>query len=130
MVENEDEGQGNSRELKETQGNDEDNPGNPRSSTTGGFDDRKDIPDIVKTLAKHPETRRELINWVKKEFGFNIESWLEEYFDELPDKKYKIEDLAMPLREIAENVIGMTDDGREEFVASQLARMSFDVPRT
>ncbi|SNQ59670.1 helix-turn-helix domain-containing protein [Candidatus Methanoperedens nitratireducens] len=83
-----------------------------------GQGNSREMPDIVRILAKRPEMRRELISWVKKEFGFNIESYLEEYFDELPDKKYKIEELAMPLREIAENVLGMTDDG---YSPSQIA---------
>ncbi len=100
-------GQGNSRELKETPEDDKETPGNSR-----------EMPEFVRILAKRPEMRRELIKWVKNEFGFNIESYLEEYFDELPDKKYKIEELAMPLREIAENVLGMTDDG---YSPSQIA---------
>lgn len=95
---------GNSRELQGTAGN--------RKGTA------QEPPEIMKILAKHPEMRRDLVNWVKQEFGFNIEGYLEDYFGELPDKKLKLEDITMPLREIAENVLGMTDDG---YAPSQVA---------
>lgn len=75
-------------------------------------------PEIVKLLEKRPELRKELIKWVKNEFGFNVESILENYFGELPDKKSKIEDIDMPMREIAENVLQMYDDG---YANSQIA---------
>lgn len=76
------------------------------------------VPEIVKLLAKKPELRKELIKWVKSEFGFNVESILENYFGELPDKKSKLEDIDMPMREIAENVLQMYDDG---YANSQIA---------
>lgn len=91
---------GNSRNLQGTAGN-------------GG-----EPPEIVKLLAKHPEMRRDLISLVKREFGFNIETLMEDYFGEMPDKKLKLEDIAMPVRELAENVLGMTDDG---YAPSQVA---------
>lgn len=67
--------------------------------------------EIVKLLGKRPELRKELVQFVKGEFGFNVEGILEEYFGELPDKRNKIEDIDMPLREIAENVLQMRQDG-------------------
>ncbi len=95
----------NHQEPLETVGN-----GQKRSGT-GDFE-------IVRLLGKRPELRKELISFVKSEFGFNVEGVLEEYFGELPDKRYNIDDVDTPIREIAENVLEMNEEG---FSAGQIA---------
>ena len=77
--------------------------------------------EIVRLLGKRPELRKELISFVKSEFGFNVEGVLEEYFGELPDKRYDIADVDTPMREIAESVFEMLEDGySEDQIASDM----------
>lgn len=78
------------------------------------------IPEIVQLLAKKPELRRELVIWIKREFGFNAESVLENYFGELPDKKIKIEDHERSMIEIAEEALNLFDDG---YSSGQIAKI-------
>lgn len=101
--------------FQETSGNDQESSENDQESSRKhpGYNS-----ELVQLLARRPELRKELIKWVKSEFGFNCESILENYFGELPDKKTKIEDIDMPMREIAENVLQMYDDG---YAVSQIA---------
>ena len=68
-------------------------------------------PDIIDILATKPEARKDLIKWIKDEFGFNAEPYFEKYFDELPDKKSRIEELDVPMKDIAESVFDMLDEG-------------------
>jgi len=71
----------------------------------------KNFGDIVEILRTNPQMRREMVKWVKQEWGINIESYLEQFFGKDPEKKRKVEELDIPVRELAENVYMMTDGG-------------------
>jgi len=81
----------------------------------------KDFSGILNLIAKNPEMQRELITWGKKEFGFNIEPFIERYFGELPDKVHKIENIDIPIREIVEDLVGYVDE--DGYSIGQAAKM-------
>lgn len=97
--------QGTTREHEGTAGNDE---GNGKTI----------VDHIFKTLRENDEAKRELYKVIKAETGINVEPYLEDLIGERQDKKTKLEDIDMPLREIAENVLQMTTDG---YAPSQIA---------
>ena len=78
----------------------------PEDQEGGGVKD-----EIIDLLATKPEARRDLIKWAKKEMGFNIEPVLEKYFGEMPDKKSRIEEVDTPMKDIAESIFVMLDEG-------------------
>jgi len=71
----------------------------------------KNFGDIIEILRTNPQMRREMVKWIKQEWGINIESYLEQFFGKDPDKKRKVEDLDIPVRELAENVYALIDEG-------------------
>jgi len=81
----------------------------------------RDFNDILGMIATNPELRREMISWVQSEFGFNIESHLEKYFGELPDKTQKIEEVEVPVRELVEDIVGYIEE--DGYSVGQTARM-------
>lgn len=89
---------GNDRIQQETTGNDR---GNGKTV----------VDHIIKTLRENDEAKKELYKTLKAETGINVEPYLEGLLGEREDKKTKIEDIDMPLREMAENVLQMTNDG-------------------
>ncbi len=97
--------QGTTRELQGTAGNDR---GNGKTI----------VDHIFKTLRENDEAKKELYKVLKDETGINVEPYLEGLLGERQDKKTKLEDIDMPLREIAENVLQMTADG---YAPSQVA---------
>ena len=78
----------------------------PEDQEGGGVKD-----EIIDLLATKPEARRDLIKWAKKETGFNLEPVLEKYFGEMPDKKSRIEEVDTPMKDIAESIFVMLDEG-------------------
>lgn len=97
--------QGTTREREGTAGNDE---GNGKTV----------VDHILRTLRENNDAKKELYKVLKAETGINVEPYLEGLLGERQDKKTKLEDMDMPLREIAENVLQMTTDG---YAPSQIA---------
>lgn len=97
--------QGTTREREGTAGND-------------GGNGKTVVDHIFKTLRENDEAKKELYRTLKAETGINVEPYLEGLLGEREDKKTKLEDIDMPLREIAENVLQMTTDG---YAPSQIA---------
>lgn len=83
-----------------------------------GDEPQSRIPEVVQILAANPEARQELCRWVKREFGFNVEPWVEQFFGELPNKRVSIEDIDIPMREIVRDIFQMEEDG---YSPSQIA---------
>lgn len=100
-----DETTGNDMKLHETTGN-------------NGESGKTVVDHIIKTLRENDEAKRELYKTLKAETGINVEPYLEGLLGERQDKKTKIEDMDMPLREMAENVLQMEKDG---YANSQIA---------
>ena len=76
------------------------------------------VDHIFRILRKNDEAKKELYKIIKAETGINVEPYLEGLIGERENKKTKLEDMDMPLREIAENVLQMATDG---YAASQIA---------
>jgi hypothetical protein len=89
---------GNGRELQGTAGND-------------GGNGKTVVDHIFKTLRENDDAKKELYKVIRAETGINVEPYLEGLLGERQDKKMKIEDIDIPLREMAENVLQMTNDG-------------------
>lgn len=84
----------------------------------GGKSGKAIFENIVQTLRENDEAKKELYRSIKNEIGIDPEPFLEKWLGEREDKRSKIEDLDMPLREIAENVLQMVTDG---YSPSQIA---------
>ncbi len=76
------------------------------------------VDHIFKTLRENDDAKKELYKVLKAETGIDVEPYLEGLLGERQDKKLRIEDIDMPLREIAENVLQMNVDG---YAPSQIA---------
>lgn len=79
---------------------------------------QSNLPTVFKMAANNPAVRKDIIKYVKREFGFNLKNIFDMYFGKDEDEPEKLENLEMPLREIAENVLIYDDDG---FSPSQIA---------
>ena len=104
--------EGNTRELQGTTGEMQGNAGND------GGNGKTVVDHFIKTLRENDDAKKELYRMLKSETGINVEPYLEGLLGEREDKKTKLEDMEMPLREIAENVLQMTNDG---YSPSQIA---------
>ena len=79
------------------------------------------LPMIVQMAVNNPAVRKDIIKYVKREFDFDLNSLMEMYFGEDPDKRIKLEDVDEPMRNIAESVIILKNEGWSPGqIASQL----------
>lgn len=75
------------------------------------------LDQIIETLRENDEAKKELYRelryQLKENVGIdvNVEPYLEKWLGERENKSQKIEDIEIPLREIAENVLQMNEDG-------------------
>ncbi len=98
----------------------EQKPPEPEQSTQDPPEDGMDIKtEIMNLLRKRPDARRALIKVFKAEAGVNIESILEEMFGEMPDKKRNVEEMDIPMVDVAASILEMKAEGYEP---AQIAR--------
>lgn len=69
------------------------------------------LPLIVKMAVNNPAVRKDIIKYVKREFEFDLSSVMEMYFGEDPDKRIKLEEVDEPMRDIAESVLILNNEG-------------------
>jgi len=87
-------------------------------------------PTIVETLASSTQAREDLRRHIKREVGIDIEPYMERAFGELPDKKITVSESDIPMREIAETVYELMDDGyNNSQISSQLGLWPVEVTR-
>lgn len=87
-------------------------------------------PTIIETLASSSQAREDLRRHIKREIGIDVEPYMERAFGELPDKKISVSESDIPMREIAETVYELMDDGyNNSQISSQLGLWPVEVTR-
>jgi len=87
-------------------------------------------PTIIETLVSSTQAREDLRRHIKREIGIDIEPYMEKAFGELPGKKISVSESDIPMREIAETVYELMDDGyNNSQISSQLGLWPVEVTR-